>query len=381
MRSTRPDFEADERHLLYREYLQIVARHRPAVFVMENVRGILTSTLDGSEIFGRIIRDLRRPALALDQAIHRRLTYRLYGLAPGATTEFIDGADPTDHFLVRAENHGIPQARHRIFIVGVRADLSGAPTPLEVAATRICVADVLADLPPLRSRLSRRMDTWAEWVDAVREAHEQHWMLGGRASQFAAVAIEARRAMRLMSLELPTGAPYIGHRRTTVAHRALSEWFRHNAEGLTLHESRSHMQSDLHRYLFAACYARVTGHSPRLKDFPAELRPKHENVSRALGSELFSDRFHVQSEQRPSTTVTSHICKDGHYFIHYAPEQCRSLTVREAARLQTFPDSYFFCGNRTQQYHQVGNAVPPLLARKVAESVYGILRSSVEQRS
>jgi DNA (cytosine-5)-methyltransferase 1 len=129
----------------------------------------------------------------------------------------------------------------------------------------------------------------------------------------------------------------------------------------------------LHRYLFAAVFAQKRGRSPLLEDFPRALLPDHENVTEALKGTKFNDRFRVQLAGRPSTTIVSHISKDGHYYIHYDASQCRSLTVREAARLQTFPDNYYFEGPRTEQYRQVGNAVPPLLAKQIAEIVADLL--------
>jgi DNA (cytosine-5)-methyltransferase 1 len=138
------------------------------------------------------------------------------------------------------------------------------------------------------------------------------------------------------------------------------------------HQARGHMASDLKRYVYAAAFARAKGASPKgHNEFALKgLAPDHLNWETGK----FADRFRVQLENRPATTVTSHIAKDGHYFIHYDPLQCRSLTVREAARLQTFPDDYSFQGNRTQQYHQVGNAVPPFLAAQIAKIVFGILK-------
>ena len=158
------------------------------------------------------------------------------------------------------------------------------------------------------------------------------------------------------------------------------EWFLDSRmEGVCNHITRGHIVSDLHRYFFAACFAEVEGQSPILKDFPVDLLPAHRNAKRAAnGNSLFVDRFRVQIGERPATTITSHISKDGHYYIHPDPTQCRSLTVREAARLQTFPDNYFFCGPRTAQYIQVGNAVPPLFAKQIAEIVHDVLnRASV----
>jgi hypothetical protein len=135
------------------------------------------------------------------------------------------------------------------------------------------------------------------------------------------------------------------------------------------------MASDLARYLFVAAFAQAHQRSPIAREFPAALAPDHRNWD----SGHFADRFRVQLWDAPSTTVTSHIAKDGHYFIHPDPLQCRALTIREAARLQTFPDNYQFLGNKTQQFVQVGNAVPPLLARQIAEALYNLLSASADK--
>ena len=136
--------------------------------------------------------------------------------------------------------------------------------------------------------------------------------------------------------------------------------------------SRGHIYDDLYRYFFSAVFAKQNHRSPYLEDFPKELLPNHKNIS---DGSKFTDRFRVQLYGKPSTTIVSHISQDGHYYIHYDPTQCRSLTVREAARLQTFPDNYFFEGARTRQYIQVGNAVPPLLAYQIAKIVADVVKT------
>ena len=156
--------------------------------------------------------------------------------------------------------------------------------------------------------------------------------------------------------------------------KALREWYLDTKVGGVLqHETRSHMRSDLHRYMFAACFAATQKYAPDLRNFPPRLLPDHVNVDEETIP--FKDRFRVQMGKHPSSTVVAHIKKDGHYYIHPDPAQCRSLTVREAARLQTFPDNYFFEGNRTEQYGQIGNAVPPLLAKQIAEVIYAFMSS------
>ena len=362
----------DHRHFLYKEYLRIISRYRPTVFVMENVKGILSSTVSGKRIFHDILEDLTSPDAASGKNENER--YVICSLTTGEVFRHDDSASDFDvsKFIIRAENHGIPQARHRVILLGIKESLYSKVKMLR-DKDRVSVRDVLSDLPPIRSKLSRQADSWESWQDAFVEnldslLHE----LAADKSKLVDLAPEFTSLKTKMRSALSAGMLRIEKDPLSSGQGRLDDWYNDPRLEVWLnHEARGHMVPDLKRYMFASTFAQVYKTSPKgAVDFALPgLRPNHKNWN----SGKFADRFRVQVFDRPSTTITSHIAKDGHYFIHPDPSQCRSFTVREAARLQTFPDNYFFQGNRTQQFHQVGNAVPPLLAHQIAEIVSSIL--------
>ena len=358
--------EQDERHFLYQEYIGILEKIAPAAFVMENVKGLLSSTVNGNLIGNKILSDLR-------ETCSDHGGYKLFPLEPDVQ-RFVEAWELSD-FVIYAEKHGVPQARHRLIIVGIRADLCEGldlkKLLLLEETERVPVSTVLSSLPALRSGISRGEDSYDGWSAEVlkqmrrvkRAVYKTDSVIGEEAKRLIREHKERKRPlMRAKSSRsnLPIRTP------ESLRNWILDPYLGHIAN----HETRGHMPADLGRYFFASIYSRVHGVSPKAKDFPDELAPDHVNWK----SGKFADRFRVQIEDRPSTTITSHISKDGHYYIHPDPMQCRSLTVREAARLQTFPDNYLFLGNRTQQYVQVGNAVPPFLARQIAGVLCEALR-------
>ncbi len=375
--SGNPKYKASEdtRQWLYVEYLQVLADHHPAVFIMENVKGLLSATLESQRIFERILDDLRSPCEAVlrehrDLADGRRRTrYNLFpiGCNGNANTEDLR------RFIVRMENHGIPQARHRLIIVGIRSDLGVEQISPLPESGPVVMENVISDLPHVRSGLSRDLDNPETWCKRVKEIQCYSFMNGIPSELEQAIRGSVLSALKCIEdRDLSRGGEFIPCRLQT---RYRPDWYIDRAiRGICNHTPKQHMTLDLHRYLFAACFSEVYHKSPYLADFPNELLPKHKNTKKSLADGHFADRFHVQILGRPSTTVTSHVAKDGHYFIHPDPCQCRSMTVREVARLQTFPDNYFFCGPRTAQYTQVGNAVPPLLAQQIAASVFELLK-------
>lgn len=368
--------EEDNRHFLYREYLRIIQNYQPDIFVMENVKGILSSKINGEKIFNQILKDLANPGSAL-KATQDSPCYRIVSLV--SEQEFCDGENPdlldATKYIIRSEDYGVPQARHRVILLGIREDRYRANLPKLQIQDSVSVQDVIGSLPKLRSLLSRQKDSREQWEVQVSE---QFNSLAAHASK----TIEPEKALSSCLAKVSEKIGIVSNTGSTrmpkgdstgrTQHNYLDDWLLDSHLNVWLnHEARGHRIDDLARYGYAACFASIHKRSPKgHKEFNLPgLAPDHKNWETGK----FSDRFRVQLAGSPSTTITSHISKDGHYFIHYDPVQCRSLTVREAARLQTFPDNYFFQGGRTQQYHQVGNAVPPFLAKQIARIVADIL--------
>ena len=172
------DPDSDGRFELYREYLKIITDHWPAVFVMENVKGLLSASYRNKLIFGRMKEDLREPIRAFPKLRGRRNgdhRYRLYSLATCVALlgDLDESPNPTD-FVIKSERFGIPQARHRVVLVGVRDDISAIPDPLLPNLKPVDAATVLDGVPRLRSGLSRK-DTPEGWVKAVKAICGQPW--------------------------------------------------------------------------------------------------------------------------------------------------------------------------------------------------------------
>ena len=369
----------DHRVFLYKEYLRIIAIHHPAVFVMENVKGLLSAKVNGEKMFDCILNDLQDPSSVFEKANSPK--YKVYSLSTKPESIDIFGKpnykDNKD-FLIQAEEFNIPQKRHRVILLGIREDIDTIPSILKRGDKELDIKSIIGDLPKLRSGLGRsiissktidgkkkrtyknEIDSDENWLQYISDIREEVYSWNGFQTN--------RKLNKLKASSAGKGSEFVKCK-TPHANNPLKHWyFDDKLKGACNHETRTHLLEDLRRYFFASTYAEKYKRFPRLRDYEKyddQLMPDH--VSATSGK--FADRFRVQISDTAATTITSHISKDGHYFIHYDPKQCRSLTVREAARIQTFPDNYLFCGPRTAQYHQVGNAVPPYLAFQISEIV------------
>jgi len=217
---------------------------------------------------------------------------------------------------LNACNFGVLQNRKRIIIVGWRKNSPYYFPEIRTVQHNFTVNDLFRDLPNLQAG----------------ETNNQY--------------TRARRSQYLTDFDI-----------------------RENGDVLTWHEARPHIDRDREIYRRAIRLWNDGHQRLRYCDLPDELRT-HQNVT------AFLDRFKVvEGDTSTCHTMMAHISKDGHYFIHPDLAQARSITVREAARIQSFPDSFFFESSRTAAFTQIGNAVPPLMAKAIAEEIRELLEN------
>jgi DNA (cytosine-5)-methyltransferase 1 len=222
-------------------------------------------------------------------------------------------------YTLEAKNFGVLQNRKRIIILGWRNRLNFNIPNLEgiIIQGDYVVQDLLKDLPEIKA--------------------------GEGADRFLTYKTETSEYLK---------------------HHAL----RNGIDILTQHIARPHKEQDKEIYKIAVKKWEKKQERLNYNDLPERLKTHQNRTS-------FFDRFKVVAADLPySQTVVAHIAKDGHYYIHPDIKQNRSISVREAARLQSFPDDYYFEGekegaNRTAAFKQIGNAVPPLMAKAIAKNL------------
>ena len=214
------------------------------------------------------------------------------------------------HDTLSADDYGVLQARKRIIIVGWSKDNDYGFPEFEKINQKHTVNDILNDLPKLKPGEGHKTTKYTENKNEYLE-----------------------------KFELRNGVDFV-----------------------TQHISRPHNQQDL--AIYKTAIEKWNNDKERLKypDLPEELKTHKNETS-------FTDRYKVVDGTGVSHTVVAHIAKDGHYYIHPDIKQCRSISVREAARLQSFPDDFYFEGSRSAAFKQIGNAVPPLMANAIAKKI------------
>lgn len=220
------------------------------------------------------------------------------------------------HFqMLNAADYGVLQNRKRIILVGWKNEQDYGFPNISTCRSKAIVNDILSDLPILKA---------------------------GEIKNVASYVEQANTYLNESGI------------------RSNEDMF------VTQNISRSVNENDASIY----DYAIRTWNNKRVRvkytDLPQQVRTQKNEES-------FLDRFKVVDGNGLSHTIVAHLAKDGHYYIHPSLEACRSISVREAARMQSFPDNFYFEGSRSAMFKQIGNAVPVLMAKKIAESIKDLL--------
>jgi DNA (cytosine-5)-methyltransferase 1 len=337
--------EDQDRSLLYRQFLRVVAAARPRAFVIENVHAIRDAP-GGIDMAARIARE------SADLGYNVR------------------------YFLLNAAWYGVPQQRWRIFFVGLRRDLGSGAIPRPPKRTHAFGAN-------LPEGCSIPEDPWmiaGEQIpeaDSTRDAVTVREALGDLPRLTGHLRDQIPVECRLPTRGAPSPAAAIlrDWPRRPGPQTVSGNWYRSTPRDYETFRAMAH--GDVYPQAVAIASGRVwremlAAPPDGVPLDAAKLRMRHIPPYRV---DAFDEKWGKLDPNKPSWTVTAHLSKDGYSHIHYDSTQARTITIREAARLQSFPDAVEFQGSFGAQLRQIGNAVPPLLARAVAQEVLAQLEA------
>jgi DNA (cytosine-5)-methyltransferase 1 len=325
-------FKKDERDHLYKEFKAIVAELMPNIVVIENVKGILSKKNARGKIIDKIIKEFENLGYIFENELGKK------------------------YFVLNAANFGVPQKRERVILIGVLKTWLDIKIPV-IQPTHsarkikggkllpyVTLSQAIGGLPKLEAKTTntdvpkkklkeikknnKKINNGTDRIDFDRKDFEKQLnKINNSGKQF-------------LNFIRPNGYKYLDN-----------------------HVARSQQSTDIK--LFKKMYEGETA-----GDY-MKRNPKMAKKLIKYTMNSFKDKYRKQRWNEPSTTIFAHLEKDGNRFIH--PRQARTITPREAARLQSFPDDRVFCGPISKKFKQIGNAVPPLMGNNIAKNVYEII--------
>ncbi len=322
---------------LYREFIEVVKRLSPKFVVFENVKGILSKKNGNEKVIDIILSELSK------------LGYKC--------------GDGNSYDVLNAADYGVPQIRERVFIIGNNMGLKNPVpqktyfNPLKETLIKwgsemlpyVTIYDAIGDLPKVKAKktmtrirrkrredvkkYNRRANSGSEKIKYLPEWKKRHVKRVGESGR------------GFFSFVRPSSVICLTH-----------------------HTARQQMESDIK--LFRGMKEGMTA-----KNVIESKDPNIKKLSKYIRYNMksFKDKYKKQRWKEPCSTIFAHLQKDGNRFIHPDSRQARTITPREAARIQSFPDNFYFEGPLTKKFQQIGNAVPPLLAKNIAEEIAKIM--------
>jgi len=337
-------------NLLYRYFLEACQKLQPKAFVMENVPGM--RHLMGIDMASRIAREAS---------------------ACGYNVRY---------FLLNAAWYGVPQQRWRLFFVGLSRKLGTSAIPAPPVRTHI------ADKTPPDGSGGFSTDPWmisGEAIPSVKEQklpitvkeaiHDLPYLTGHLQNEVPTdQSLPLRRTPSLWVQQLREWP------KVPIPDLVKGNWYRYTPRDFKTFRYMNHGDCypealNVAQRLFQESLGELRGQKKTLRMNSKEYKELRSQFIPPYRGDSFDEKWRKLIPDQPSWTVTAHLSKDSYSHIHYSCSQARTITIREAARLQTFPDGFEFFGNYGSRFRQIGNAVPPLLAQAIASQLFSQLES------